>query len=188
MRAADFSTLSFFPACPSRCMECVSVGRCRICASGMFVRNGQCTPDCGHGYYADRKTRECQGSTIRFLTWIILLKNKSSFVWFDWAFSHVYFHTTVTFSPILPLRSTPNVKNWSSNILPVFIKTLDDIFLSVRFTKQTLMLHLSTSTAHFWSPSVAWPLWTQHSCQSKTQTANQRACCCSCYSLQVTAS
>lgn len=50
------------------------------------------------------------------------------------------------------------------------------------------MLHLSTSTAHSWSLWVGWHLWTLRCCLSKTQTANQRACYCSCYSLRVTAS
>lgn len=41
----------------------MSVGQCRICTENMFVKNGLCTPDCGHGYYADKKSRECQGNT-----------------------------------------------------------------------------------------------------------------------------
>ncbi|TSN86075.1 Extracellular matrix protein FRAS1 [Bagarius yarrelli] len=50
-------------ACPSSCVECVSAAQCRICSKNMFIKNGHCTPDCGHGYYADRKTRECQANT-----------------------------------------------------------------------------------------------------------------------------
>lgn len=63
MSSPDVSVRSYFPACPDSCVECVSVGQCRVCAGNMFVKNGQCTPDCGHGYYADRKTKKCQGNT-----------------------------------------------------------------------------------------------------------------------------
>lgn len=59
-----FSHLPYFPACPSGCAECVSVGECRICTENLFTKNGQCTPDCGHGFYADMKMRTCQGNTL----------------------------------------------------------------------------------------------------------------------------
>lgn len=39
------------------------MGQCRICAENMFVKNGQCTPDCGDGYYADKKSRKCHGNS-----------------------------------------------------------------------------------------------------------------------------
>lgn len=63
MSSPDFSALPYYPACPSGCVECVSEGQCRVCAENMFVKDGQCSPECGHGYDADRKTRECRGNT-----------------------------------------------------------------------------------------------------------------------------
>lgn len=51
-------------ACSSDCTLCEEVGRCKACREQTYLMEGYCTPSCGHGYYADQKTRTCQGDNI----------------------------------------------------------------------------------------------------------------------------
>lgn len=56
-------------ACSSDCTLCEEVGRCEACREPTFLMEGYCTPSCGHGYYAEQKTRTCQGDKSRW-NWI----------------------------------------------------------------------------------------------------------------------
>lgn len=56
-----FTTSSCSLACSSDCVLCDEVGRCRACRDQTYLMEGYCTPNCGHGYYADQKTRTCHG-------------------------------------------------------------------------------------------------------------------------------
>lgn len=48
-------------------MLCEEVGRCEACREKTYLMEGYCTPNCGHGYYADLKTRTCQGDETGFI-------------------------------------------------------------------------------------------------------------------------
>lgn len=52
-------------ACSSDCVLCDGVGRCKACRDQTYLMEGYCTPDCGHGYYADQKTRICHGNRMK---------------------------------------------------------------------------------------------------------------------------
>ncbi|XP_056136283.1 extracellular matrix protein FRAS1 [Lampris incognitus] len=45
--------------CSSDCVLCEGVGVCTACRDNAFLMKGYCTPDCGQGYYPDRKSRTC---------------------------------------------------------------------------------------------------------------------------------
>lgn len=49
-------------ACTTDCALCDEVGRCTACQDPTYLLDGYCTPSCGHGYYADDKTRTCHGN------------------------------------------------------------------------------------------------------------------------------
>ncbi|CAB1322441.1 unnamed protein product, partial [Coregonus sp. 'balchen'] len=50
--------------CSADCVECEGMGRCTVCSQNTYLRDGYCTPDCGHGFYADKKTRTCHESLV----------------------------------------------------------------------------------------------------------------------------
>lgn len=45
--------------CPSFCLSCDDAVTCRVCQDKYYLKNDQCTNDCGPGYYADKSTGQC---------------------------------------------------------------------------------------------------------------------------------
>ncbi|KAL0979867.1 hypothetical protein UPYG_G00190840 [Umbra pygmaea] len=46
-------------SCSSDCVECEGMGQCTVCRQNTYLSDGYCTPDCGQGFYGDKKTRTC---------------------------------------------------------------------------------------------------------------------------------